>query len=242
MAPLAASRRLSGSGLGYCSIALGTTGRAICAGLVDADTLLAAAGGPAAAGLRIAAHTSSPRSPMGQAGLVALNRAGEIVGYGRGTTTLVVERLPRRSRRSSVATGDNHVQAWSFANLEEVGRRRHRSGRGSYGLLQPDLHWGPTSSSFSPAAEPGTIPEMTLSHYVSGAERQVVSEDIVNIIPTRTGLLAIGGDGVVHRVDPPTGDLRSPHRSTRRHPWPDRGHCAVSRRGTSRRRHRRLDP
>ncbi len=190
---------------------------------VDADTLLAAAGGPPQPVSGSPPHLIASVS-MGEAGLVALNRAGEIVGYGRGKPPWLLSVCPD-GQTFIGATGDNDVQAWSFANLEEVGSVDigQDASYGFYNLICT----GTDEFFVLTGGGTGTIPEMTLTHYVSGAG-EVVSEDVVNIIPTRTGLLAVGGDGVVHRVDPRTGDLEALTESTRRHPWPNRGHCAVA--------------
>ena len=135
---------------------------------------------------------------------MALNRAGEIVGYGRGKPPWLLSVCPD-GQTFIGATDGNHVRRWSFVDLEEVGDVEigQDDSYGYYNLIctGDDEFFALTGGGT------GNIPEMTLTHYVSGAG-EVVSEDIVNIVPTKTGLLAIGGDGVVHRVDPRTGDLQ----------------------------------
>ncbi len=171
---------------------------------LDANTLIAAAEGPPAPVSGSPPHLVAS-VPMGQAGLVALNRAGEIVGYGRGQPPGLLSVCPD-GQNFIGSTGGNQVRTWSFASLEEVGDVEFVQ-RGSYGLY--NLICTGDGEFFVLAGDgTGDIPEMSLSHYVSG-ERQVVSDDITHILPTKTGLLAIGGDGVVHRVDTTTGDLQA---------------------------------
>jgi hypothetical protein len=170
---------------------------------LDANTLRAAAEGPPAP------VSGSPHVvasvPMGQAGLVALNRAGEIVGYGRGQPPGLLSVCPD-GQTFIGSTGGNQVRTWSFASLEEVGDIDFVQ-RGSYGLY--NLICTGDGEFFALTGDgTGDIPEMSLSHYVSG-EGEVVSEDVMHILPTKTGLLALGGDGVVHRVDTKNGDLQA---------------------------------
>jgi len=171
---------------------------------LDADTLLAAAAGPPPPVSGSPPHLVVSVS-MGEAGLVALNRAGEIVGYGRGLPPWLLSVCPD-GQTFIGATGNNHVRAWSFANLDEVGEVEIGQGD-SYGFSNL-ICTGNGEFFVLTGGGTGNIPEMTLSHFVSGAG-EVVSEVVMHIVPTKTGLLAIGGDGVVDRVDPRTGDLEA---------------------------------
>jgi len=171
---------------------------------LDADTLLAAADGPPTPVSGSPPHLIASVS-MGQAGLVALNRAGEIVGYGRGLPPWLLSVCPD-GHTFIGSSGGNQVRTWSFASLEEVGDIEFVRG-GPYGLY--NLICTGNGEFFVLSGDgTGDIPEMSLSHYVSG-EGDVVSEDITHILPTKTGLLALGGDGVVHRVDAKTGNLQA---------------------------------
>jgi hypothetical protein len=171
---------------------------------LDADALLAAAEGPPAPVSGSPPHLVASVS-MGEAGLVALNRAGEIVGYGRGQPPGLLSVCPDGKEFIGHA-GGNQVRTWSFSSLEEVGSVE----------VGPDDFYGFYSLICTGEGEffvltgdgAGNIPHMSLSHYVSG-EGELVSEEMTNMVPTKTGLLAIGGDGVVHRVDTMTGDLQA---------------------------------
>ncbi|HWL48730.1 MAG TPA: hypothetical protein VNT92_02550 [Acidimicrobiia bacterium] len=171
---------------------------------LDADALLAAVEGPPTPVAGSPPHVVASVS-MGEAGLVALNRAGEIVGYGRGQPPGLLSVCPDGQVLIGHA-GGNQVRTWSLASLEEVGHVE----------IGPDDFYGfhnlicSGDEEFFVLAGDGTgnNPEMSLSHYVSGAG-EVVSEDMTSIVPTKTGLLAIGADGVVHRLDTRSGDLEA---------------------------------
>lgn len=82
---------------------------------LDADILLAAAEGPPApvsgSPLQLVASVS-----LGGAGLVALNRDGEILGYGRGQPPGQLSVCPEGQEFIGHA-GGNQVRTWSFASL-----------------------------------------------------------------------------------------------------------------------------
>ena len=171
---------------------------------LDAAALLAAVKGPPTPVAGSPPHVVASVS-MGEAGLVALNRAGEIVGYGRGQPPGLLSVCPD-GQEFIGHVGGNQVRTWSLVSLKEVGHVE----------IGPDDFYGfhnlicTGDEEFFVLAGDGTgnNPEMSLSHYVSGVD-ELISDDVINVVPTKTGLLAIGGDGVVSRVDAGTADLQA---------------------------------
>lgn len=169
---------------------------------LDADALLAAVEGPPAPVTGSPPHVVASVS-MGEAGLVALNREGDIVGYGRGLPPWLMSVCPGGERFMGTAS-DGSVQFWSFTDLEVVGAVPigQETSNGVYNLVCT----GEEEFFLLSGGGTGDIPDMSLLHYVAGAGG-LISENVQSIVPTKTGLLAIGGDGVVHQVDTTTGDL-----------------------------------
>ena len=171
---------------------------------LDADTLLSAAKGPPAPVSGSPAHLVASVS-MGEAGLVALNRDGQIVGYGRGQPPGLLSVCPDGQEFIGHA-GGSQIRTWSFASLDEIGNVEIGQDV-SYGLY--NLVCTANEEFFVlTGGGTGNVPDMALTHYASGAGA-LVSEDVVNLVPTKTGLLAIGGNGVVHLVDTGNGDLEA---------------------------------
>jgi hypothetical protein len=194
---------------------------------LDADALLAAAEGPPEP-----VHGSPPHlivmMNLGDAGVVALDRQGQIVGYGEGPQPLLVSVCP--DDESFIGVGDDSiVRAWSFANLEIVGESS----------LDPELSpWvrnlvctGPAGESFFAVTELSGATQASLIRYANG-NAEVVSEEIESIVDTAVGLVAIGSHGAITSVET-LEDLTDPIGQVRNQlaalvPSPDGRHLAIS--------------
>jgi len=99
---------------------------------LDADALLAAANGPPVPVSGSPPHLVASVS-MGEAGLVALNRAGEIVGNGPGQPPWLLSVCP--DGHTFIGTRAGGVQRWSFASLEAVGTLEYDLSDSIYHLI-----------------------------------------------------------------------------------------------------------
>lgn len=173
----------------------------LCATL-DADALLAAADGPPEP-----VQGSPPHlivfSQMGDAGLIALDRQGQIVGYGEGPQPWLVSACP--DDETFIGTGDDTtVRVWSFTNLDVVGEYR----------LDPEgSPWvrnlvcaGPGGNPFLAVTELSGIAKTSLVRYADG-QNEVLAEDIEQLIDMSVGLVAIGSDGNIYGVDAESGTM-----------------------------------
>jgi hypothetical protein len=170
---------------------------------LDADVLLEAAGGPPPPVVGSPPHVIVS-AYMGEAGLVALDRDGRIVGYGEGEPTWLMAACPDDATFIGTGRGST-VRRWSFADLRQTGELDLGSdaASGFYNLVctGPDEFY-----SLSATGEATDLPQMVLTR-VAGDSIEVISETVESLIQTESGLLAIGYDGVINRVDLATGAL-----------------------------------
>ncbi len=169
---------------------------------MDADRLLAAAEGPPEPVQGSPPHLIVS-SQMGDAGVLALDRDGQVVGYGEGPPPPLVSACP--DDETFIGTGDNAtIRVWSFTNLDVVGE---------YPLDPQGSPWvrnlicaGPGGNPFLAVTELSGLAETSLIRYADG-NTKLLAEDIEQLIDTSVGLVAIGSDGVISSVDPESGSL-----------------------------------
>jgi len=173
----------------------------LCATL-DADALLSAAEGlpdPVAGSpphLVIAAE-------MGTAGLVALDRQGQIVGYGEGPFPYMVSSCPDDETFIGSAS-DPTVKVWSYTDLSLVDQ--HLIDDSGTAWINELICASPKGESFLAIKGLSGLEETSLIRFSEG-KISVVSEEIARLIPTADGAVAVGSDGVVYEVELQTGDL-----------------------------------
>ena len=169
---------------------------------LDADVLLAAANG-----LPEPVQGTPPHlivsADMGEAGLIAVDRQGQIVGYGEGPPPWMVSACPDNETFIGTST-DTTVQVWSYTNLAVVGE---------YQLDAQDAPWisnlvcvGPGGNPFLAISVLSGVEKSSLIRVADGIT-EVLAEDIETLIDTALGPVAIGSDGTLFGVDPETGSL-----------------------------------
>jgi len=169
---------------------------------IDADALLTAAEGPPEP-LQGSPPHLMVATQMGDAGIVAIDRQGRIVGYGEGPEPLLVSTCPADETFIGM-TPDNTIKVWSFTDLAVVDEYR----------LDPET--APWLSHLI-CAGPGGNPLLAIST-LSGVDQsslirhadlatEVLVEDVEWLVATASGPVAIGSDGSILAVDPDTGDL-----------------------------------
>ncbi|HEY4606655.1 MAG TPA: WD40 repeat domain-containing protein, partial [Acidimicrobiia bacterium] len=170
---------------------------------IDPDALLAAAEGPPEP-----VQGSPPHlivfSQMGDAGVIALDRQGEIVGYGEGPQPSLVSACPDDETFIGL-TPDNSIRVWSFTDLAVVGEYH----------LDPDIApWfnhlictGPGGNPILGTSTLSGIDRTTLIRHADGVT-EALREDVEWLIATSRGPVAIGSDGSILSVDANSGDLK----------------------------------
>jgi hypothetical protein len=173
----------------------------LCATL-DPDALLSAA-----QGLPEPVAGSPPHlivaAEMGTAGLVALDRQGQIVGYGEGPFPWMVSACPD-SETFIGSSSDTSVKVWSYADLTVIDQHQIDDTGGAW--INDLICTGPSGESFLAIKGLSGLEKSSLVRYADG-EVALVSEDIERLIPTADGPVAVGSDGTIYAVDLPTGDL-----------------------------------
>lgn len=169
---------------------------------MDADLLLSAAEGPPEPVQGSPPHLVISLQ-MGDAGLIALDQEGQIVGYGEGPMPWLVSACP--DDETFIGTGDDTtIRVWSFTNLAVVGE---------YQIDPQGSPWvrnlicaGPGGNPYLAVTELSGLAETSLIRYADG-NTEVLAEDIEQLISTSVGLVAIGSDGVISSVDADSGSL-----------------------------------
>jgi hypothetical protein len=173
----------------------------LCATL-DADALLSAA-----EGLPEPVAGSPPHlivaAEMGMAGLVAIDRQGRIVGYGEAPFPYMVSSCPDDETFIGSAS-DPTVKVWSYTDLGLIDQ--HQIDPSGTAWINELICSGPGGKSFLATKGLSGLEGSSLVHYADDAA-EVVAEDIERLVPTTDGPVAVGSDGVIYRVDLPTGNL-----------------------------------
>jgi len=169
---------------------------------LDPDVLLSAA-----EGLPEPVTGSPPHlivaADMGDAGLMALDRQGQIVGYGEGPFPWMVSACPDHETFIG-ATSDTTVKVWSFTNLGVIDEFQLDTTGGAW--LAGLLCAGPAGNPLLAIKVLSGVEKSTLVRYADGVT-EVVAENIERLVDTADGPVAIGSDGTVYRVEDGTGIL-----------------------------------
>jgi hypothetical protein len=169
---------------------------------VDADALLAAANG-----LPEPVEGSPPHlivfTQMGDAGLIALDRQGQIVGYGEGLPPWMVSTCPDDETFIGTAS-DTRVQVWSFTNLALVGEYQVDTDVAPW--VNHLVCLGPGGNPFLATTVLSGIEQSALVRHADGVT-ELLAEDIEILLDTAVGPVAIGSDGTLFRVETGSGEL-----------------------------------
>jgi len=169
---------------------------------LDPDALLAAA-----SGLPEPVAGSPPHlivvAEMGTAGLVALDRQGQIVGYGESPVPWMVSACPDDETFIG-APSDTTVKVWPYADLGVIDEYQLDSAGGAWlnGLLCAGPSGDPT---LAIKVLSGDEKSSLVRHTGGGTE--VLAEDIERLLDTAVGPVAVGSDGVLYGIDVDTGVL-----------------------------------
>jgi hypothetical protein len=171
----------------------------------DADILLAAS-----QGLPDPLSGSPPHviasAYLGEAGLVALDADGQIVGYGRGRPAWLMDACPDDATFIGIGDG-TVVRTWSFTDLGHV--RDYELGSNAAGGYYNLACAGHDDFIVLSAREQvSDLPDLVLTQ-VTGGHAEILSEDVETLIETKNELLAIDSDGVINRIDTQSGSLIS---------------------------------
>jgi hypothetical protein len=170
---------------------------------LDADALLAASQGPPEP-VSVGPPHVIASVYMGNAGLVALDVDGQVVGYGSGRPAWLMSACPDHTSFIGIGDGTT-VRSWSFADLTQVSEID--LGDSAAGGFYTLACTGPEEFyALSATGDASDLPHLVLSHAIGG-HVEFVSEDVESIVQSKDGLLAVGSDGVISRVDPESSAL-----------------------------------
>jgi hypothetical protein len=168
----------------------------------DADALLLAAEGPPDP-----VEGSPPMimaiTQMGDAGVIALDRDGQIVGYGEGPPPTIVSACPDQETFIGL-TPESSVKVWSFTDLAIVGEYR----------LDPDVSpWfyqllctGPGGNPYLAVTSLSGVEQASLIKYADGNAETLI-EEAEWLVGTAQGPVVVASDGSVLAVDGDSGSL-----------------------------------
>lgn len=169
---------------------------------LDPDALLAAS-----QGLPEPVAGSPPHlivvADMGTAGLVALDRQGQIVGYGEAPMPSMVSACPDDETFIGATSGTT-VKVWSYTDLGVVDEYQLDSIGGAW--LNGLICAGPAGDPSLAIQVLSGVEKSTLVRYADGVT-EVLAEDIERLLDTAVGPVAVGSDGVLYGVNAETGTL-----------------------------------